>query len=117
VVDAFSGDSIPVHLLTREAFALYFERIASDGVLAMHISNKYVRLEPVVHAAATALGKAAVLVSTDDEESPLYNSTWVLLSSDPKRFQTSRFEKTEPLETGSVLWTDDYSNLLSVLKR
>src|SRR5262245_24714564 len=48
VVDAFSGDSIPVHLLTREAFQLYFERIASDGILAMHNSNKYVRLEPVV---------------------------------------------------------------------
>jgi hypothetical protein len=117
VVDAFSGDSIPVHLLTREAFELYFKRLASDGILALHISNKYVRLEPVVHAAARALGKAAVLVSTDDETSPLYNSTWVLLSSDPKRFQTARFDKTEPLETGLVTWTDDHSNLLSVLKR
>ena len=102
--------------MTREAFELYFKRIASDGILALHISNRYGQLEPVVHAAARTLGKTAVLVPTDDGDSPLYNSTWVLLSSDPERFRTSAFEKAEPLE-GWVIWTDDHSDLLSMLKR
>ena len=56
-VDAFSGDSIPVHLLTREAFELYFRELKPDGLLAVHISNNYLNLEPVVRAAAAALSK------------------------------------------------------------
>ena len=117
VVDAFSGDSIPVHLLTREAFALYFRRLAPTGIVALHISNKYVDLEPVVRAAADAFGKGAVLVSTDDEDYPLYDSTWVLLSSRADRFETPAFKDAELLTATPVTWTDDYSNLLSVLKR
>ena len=117
VIDAFSGDSIPVHLLTREAFDLYFRRLAPEGILALHISNKYVDLEPVVRAAADALGKHAVLVSTDDEDYPLFDSTWVLLSSRADRFETPAFKEAEPLTAAPVTWTDDYSNLLSVLKR
>ncbi len=117
VVDAFSGDSIPVHLLTREAFALYFRRLAPAGILALHISNKYVDLEPVVSAAARALGKQGVVVSADDEDFPLYDSTWVLLSSRADRFKAPAFEDAEPLTATPVAWTDDYSNLLSVLKR
>jgi SAM-dependent methyltransferase len=117
IVDAFSGDSIPVHLLTREAFALYFRRLAPGGILALHISNKYVDLEPVVNAAALALGKRGVVVSTDDEDFPLYDSTWVLLSSRADRFEAPQFKDAEPLTATPVAWTDDYSNLLSVLKR
>ena len=117
VVDAFSGDSIPVHLLTREAFDLYFRRLAPTGIVALHISNKYVDLEPVVRAAADAFGKGAVLVSTDDEDYPLYDSTWVLLSSRADRFETPAFKEAELLTAAPVTWTDDYSNLLSVLKR
>lgn len=117
MVDAFAGDSIPVHLLTREAFDVYFSRLQPGGILALHISNKYVDLEPVVHAAADALGKHAVLVSTDGEAYPLYDSTWILLSSRADRFTTPAFEAAEPLATASVVWTDDHSNLLSVLKR
>ncbi|HEY3175402.1 MAG TPA: hypothetical protein VGK94_06515, partial [Candidatus Polarisedimenticolia bacterium] len=88
-----------------------------DGILALHISNKYVDLEPVVSAAADALGKRAVLVSTDDEDYPLYDSTWVLLSSRADRFETPAFNEAELLTAAPVTWTDDYSNLLSVLKR
>ncbi|PYO28623.1 MAG: hypothetical protein DMD86_16075, partial [Candidatus Rokuibacteriota bacterium] len=117
LVDAFSGDSIPVHLLTREAFDLYFRRLAPTGIVALHISNKYVDLEPVVSAAALAMGKHAVVVSTDDEDYPLFDSTWVLLSSRADRFETPEFKEAEPLSAAPVTWTDDYSNLLSVLKR
>lgn len=118
VVDAFSGDSIPVHLLTREAFALYFRRLAPAGLLALHVSNKYVDLEPVVRAAAEALGKHAAVVSTD-EDFPLFGSTWILLSSRADFFETPDFKETgQPLSrtVAPVSWTDDYSNLLSVLK-
>src|SRR5258706_16000426 len=61
-VDAFSGDAIPVHLLTREAFELYFRHLRPGGVLAVHISNNYLDLQPVVVSAATELRKTAVVV-------------------------------------------------------
>ena len=117
LVDAFAGDSIPVHLLTREAFEVYFRRLKAGGILALHISNKYVDLEPVARGAAEALGKRAVMISTDGEVFPLYDSTWILLSSETDRFATPAFEHAEPLDGASVAWTDDHSNLLSVLKR
>jgi len=125
LVDAFAGDSIPVHLLTREAFEVYFRRLKAGGILALHISNKYVDLEPVARGAADALGKRAVMVSTDRAVFPLYDSTWILLSSRADRFTNPTFEHAEPLDVcrwwakacASVAWTDDHSNLLSVLKR
>jgi hypothetical protein len=119
VIDAFSGDSIPVHLLTREAFTLYFRRLAPAGILALHISNKYIDLEPVARAAAEALDKRAVVVSTDDDF-PRYGSTWVLLSGRDDLLATPDIEDaSRPLSdtAAPVAWTDDYSNLLSVLKR
>lgn len=120
VVDAFTGDSIPVHLLTREAFALYFRRLAPGGVLVLHISNKYVDLEPVVRASAEALGKRALVVSVDEDEYQMSDSTWVLLASQPAALDSPEIKKVgEPLSTAAapVAWTDDYSNLLSVLKK
>ena len=79
-VDAFSGDSIPVHLLTRQAFELYFRHLKPGGVLAVHISNKYLNLEPVVAAAAAWLDKEAVLISNpDDHQNGVYAATWILV--------------------------------------
>ena len=119
-VDAFSGDSIPVHLLTRQAFELYFRHLKPNGVLAVHISNKFLNLEPVVASAATALGKEAVLVSNpDDHAQGVYASTWILLGD------RAGFEGRQEIEkAGTVLapggakflWTDDYSSLIRILK-
>ena len=67
-VDAFSSDSIPIHLLTEEAFKLYFERLKPNGVLAVHVSNKYLDLKPIVKLAALALGKESRVIDTDDDE-------------------------------------------------
>ena len=67
-VDAFSSDSIPVHLLTREAMQLYFHHLKPDGILAVHISNRYLDLEPVLEGEAKALGKTAREVDTDDDD-------------------------------------------------
>jgi len=67
-VDAFSSDAIPVHLLTYEAMQLYFRHIKPDGILAVHVSNRYLDLQPVVGGEAQALKKVARVVDTDDDE-------------------------------------------------
>lgn len=119
-VDAFSGDSIPVHLLTREAFQLYFRHLKRDGVLAVHVSNKYLDLEPVVDRIAASLDKQAGLVDTDDDdENDVFGSTWVLVTSRPGYFDESLIRGgASPLTPKKSLriWTDDYSNLFQILK-
>jgi len=119
-VDAFTGDAIPVHLLTREAFDLYFRHLKADGVLAVHVSNKYLDLKPVVRLAADALGKdVRVLDSTDDErDSNVFGATWVLVTGRKGFFQRPPLSSAEkiPLEPGQRLWTDGYSNLFRFLK-
>jgi predicted O-methyltransferase YrrM len=121
VLDAFSSDSIPIHLLTREAMALYFRHLRPQGVLAVHISNRYVELEPVLERAATALGKAARVIETEDnEDASCYGTTWVLITSREELFATKEFSegKVEKLKPAPWLrpWTDDFSNLYRLLK-
>jgi SAM-dependent methyltransferase len=119
-VDAFSGDSIPVHLLTREAFDLYFRHLKEGGVLAVHVSNKYLDLKPVVGRAAESAGKGAVVVDTEDEEEiGIYGSTWILVSGDTRLFERPALKeagRTLSAREDVRLWTDDYSNLFRVLK-
>jgi SAM-dependent methyltransferase len=119
-VDAFSSDSIPVHLLTSEAFATYFRHLKPGGILAVHISNRYLDLKPVVLQAARRLGAHAQLVDEDsDDDRAVYGSTWVLLSRDESVFGRPPLAgATEALESNRRvrLWTDDYSDLFSILK-
>ena len=81
-LDAFSSDAIPVHLLTKEAVAIYGKHLAPDGVLAVHISNRYLDLEPVVENVAKEFGYERLSISDGDGERDwwIYSSTWVLLS-------------------------------------
>ena len=119
-VDAFSSDAIPLHLLTREAFALYFRHLQPGGVLAMHISNIHLDLGPVVDRAAHALGKHAVVVNSgDDEGNAVFRATWVLVSGRASFFRYPFIFKAATLiesKPGLRLWTDDYSNLFQILK-
>jgi SAM-dependent methyltransferase len=119
-VDAFSGDSIPVHLLTREAFALYFRHLKPDGILAVHLSNRYLDLDPVVERAAQAMGKRTLLVDSEDQDdTDVFGATWVLVTGAPARFQAPLLQHacTSPgLARPFRIWTDDYSNLFKVLK-
>jgi hypothetical protein len=117
VVDAFSSDSIPIHLLTREAFRLYFRHLVDKGVLAVHISNRYLKLQPVVASLARDLGKEARVVNDhDDDEKGISSSEWVLVTSWGALFDNpSTFEKCETLSDFPP-WTDDFSNLYRILK-
>jgi SAM-dependent methyltransferase len=118
-VDAFSSDAIPVHLLTKEAMQLYFRHLKPDGILAVHISNRYLNLQPVVAGEARALGKWARVVDTDDDESQdVFGATWVLVTSPVTGFDDTELQRSAEIEyTKAVrLWTDDYSNLFQILK-
>jgi SAM-dependent methyltransferase len=119
-LDAFSSDAIPIHLLTHEAIALYFRQLKPGGVLAANISNKYLDLKPVFASAARWLGTRAVLIDTNSEEqNAVYRAVWVLMSHRESFFDSAGIhELAQPIRQRSGLrpWTDDYSNLLAVLK-
>ena len=120
-VDAFTSDSIPVHLLTREAFVVYFRHLKPSGILAVHISNRYLDLEPVVARNASDLGKTAMDVDWDEEETDyMATNDWVLVSGDPTVFKDPLFKsssiKPAKMRPGLRPWTDDYSNLFQILK-
>lgn len=117
-VDAFSGDAIPVHLLTREAFAVYQRHLAPAGILAIHVSNQYLDLAPAVVRVASAAGfQSAKLVSPRDDSTALSSATWVLITTRPDFLSRPEIAAaTVPLGNRHVsLWTDDYNNLLEVL--
>lgn len=118
-VDAFSSDAIPVHLLTLEAFRLYFRHLKPGGTLVLHISNRYVELQPVVAAAAAALGKQALTFKTSGEKTRgTFGTTWVVMG-DAKALSRPQLASSgrppAPLENFHP-WTDDFSNLVRLLK-
>jgi spermidine synthase len=119
-IDAFSGDSIPVHLLSREAFRLYFEHLAPGGVVAVHISNSFLDLAPVVGRAAQSLGKAARLVEVQEAPQKYRaHSVWVLLADHAetlRRFLPQGTSRPVPAPKWLRLWTDNYSNLFQIIK-
>ena len=82
VIDAFSSDSIPVHLITREALAVYLRHVKPGGVVAFHVTNRFLNLAPVVKRIADATGLHVVLISDDAEDSELARTDWVLVSRD-----------------------------------
>jgi SAM-dependent methyltransferase len=119
-LDAFSSDAIPVHLLTSEAFDVYLRHLRPQGILAVHVSNRYLDLVPVVQQAARRHSLEARLVeSDDDEEAGTYRSDWVLLSRSAAPFLRAPLAHAAHAmdEDAAVpLWTDDYSNVLGLLK-
>jgi spermidine synthase len=121
VVDAFSGDAIPVHLLTSQALELYLDHLKPGGIIAFHVSNSFLELSPVVLQQAEHAGLQAAFVSSEDDEKGTgeYNSDWVLVTSN-KEFlsQPAIAESATPIaaKAGLRLWTDDYSSVLPLLK-
>ena len=119
-IDAFSSDSIPVHLITREAIEVYRRELAPGGVVAVHISNRFLDLKPVLANIAAATGMTARLVSDSPaEETGASSSDWVLLAEDEAPFDhPALVDRVEPMEPNPSLslWTDQFNNLLDVLK-
>lgn len=116
ILDAFTSDSIPVHLLTEEAIRLYVDRLAPDGLLMVHISNRVFDLEPVLASAADRLGLAAAIGrgGASDVGVP---SVWVALSRDSSQTRALLGENGwRGLGPERVRWTDDYSSILSVFR-
>lgn len=124
VVDAFSSDAIPMHLLTREALQIYLDKLRPDGILVFHISNRYLNLAPVLANLGQEMGLVVLeqsdSVMEDEEGNPLRDksySHWVILAKDRAQFgpigKDSRWIVAQPkAEVGT--WTDDFSNLIKV---
>jgi hypothetical protein len=118
-IDAFSSDSIPVHLITREAIALFMQHVAPDGILAVHISNRFLDLKPVLANIAQAEGLSARLVTDSPEGNGSASMTdWVLIARSPAAFDHELLQPAEAIEPNPAfsLWTDQFNNLLDVLK-
>ncbi|WP_151638000.1 spermidine synthase [Noviherbaspirillum aerium] len=118
-VDAFSGDAIPVHLLTREAMAIYRRHLRPGGVLAFHVTNRYLKLAPVVRQLADEQGLASVLIHDDGMLSTRHKTDWVLVSQDAAALRHPALAKASvPIGDipGLRPWTDDFNNLFQVLK-
>jgi SAM-dependent methyltransferase len=120
VVDAFSGDAIPVHLLTREALALYRRHLRPDGIIVLHVSNQYIDLEPVVAGIAGDAGLRTVSVhSHADEQTGLYYADWILVTANQSFLHQPEVVNngfSTPLNPGARLWTDNYSSVFPLLK-
>ena len=118
IVDAFNGDSIPVHLLTREAFAAYMRHLRPDGILAFHVTNRYLDLTPVVKSlAAERQLQASLVVNPENPAANIYAASWVVATGNP-RFLADIAPKSQPFPPARSLrrWTDDYSALFQMLR-
>ena len=120
VLDAFSGDAIPTHLLTREAMDVYLDHLKPEGLIAMHISNSVLDLEPAVERLVESARLTAVLVHTSpDPRVDRFEAFWVLMSGSKDRLNHPGLASiARPLrgKPGQHVWTDDYSNLFQLLK-
>jgi hypothetical protein len=119
VVDAFSGDAIPLHLLTTQALALYRRHLAPGGIIAFHISNRHVDLEPPIALLAASAGmQARHVYSLANESRGEYTATWMLVTDNVAFFQQPELVShafTPETLPGLRPWTDDFSSLLPVL--
>ena len=116
-VDAFNGAAIPFHLLTRECVHLYWKHLAPDGILVIHVSNRFLELTPVVRRLAQHFQKQAVLVvSPSDEELDQVESSWVLMTSNSAFLASDAIPKKQPPEELGPLWTDDFSSVLPLVR-
>ena len=120
VLDAFSGDAIPNHLLTREAFAIFVPHLKSDGAMAVHISNRYLDLAPVVYGLAEHFGLEARRVFSVDVKHGGWGADWIILSKNRQLLdalhQVEGSIPRDPPKPPFPLWTDQQHNLLEVLR-
>jgi spermidine synthase len=121
VLDAFSSDAIPVHLLTEEAFAIYLRHLRDGGVLAFHITNRHFDLQPVVQGAANRYGLHAAKIHSDTvAERAQARCDWMLLTRDAALFTRPDLQTaiatTQVSPLAPQLWTDRFNNVVGILK-
>ena len=122
VVDAFSSDAVPVHLLTREAMAAYLQRLAPDGVIVVNVSNRLVDLRPVLEAHAGHFGLHFAHIMNQPELDDWWDfaSEWILLAPRRESLDTPRItdgtELRAPADGDGLTWTDEFASLWSVLR-
>ena len=118
MIDAFTSDSIPTHLLTQEAFALYWQHIRTNGLLVIHISNSHLDLKPVIAAQGQTLGKTSLFFKTQSRSISHYASEWLVMTENAafiaEEIRLKRATQLNNVET--ILWTDNFSSLITVLK-
>jgi len=98
---------------------VFYRHLKPDGILAVHISNRYLDLEPVLAGLTAATGKLARVVDTEDDDTQdVFGATWVLVTSPASGFDQTEMSRSTAIETKRTvrLWTDDYSNLFKILK-
>jgi protein-L-isoaspartate O-methyltransferase len=122
ILDAFSSDAIPVHLLTLEAFATYQRHLKPDGAIVVHVSNRYLDLHPVVYRIAEKIGFPAITIDDNDtafEDAGFYGSDWIILSRNRDLLQQPLLldvtKETVEFPAHVMYWTDERSDLLSIL--
>ncbi len=120
VIDTFSGDTIPLHLLTKEAFEIYLQHLNEGGIIAINVSNRLFDLPVAVFRLADEFALNAVLIENKGDGIRSYDSVWMLLTSDPVLLQlpfiAERASERPSSASNFRLWTDDFSNLFSILK-
>ena len=121
-LDAFNSDAIPVHLLTVEAFEVYLKHLRTNGLIAVHISNRYFDLQPVVEKLAEHFNLGCVTVSDDNvPDWWVYETSWMIVGEKNRISSTPNFtlraDKPALTKTAALrLWTDDYTSLFKILK-
>ncbi len=118
VLDAFSSDSIPMHLLTLEAFSIYLDKLKPDGVIVINISNKFVDLNPVLAAIAARKGPTAMGRYDENSTAIAHSSRWVAMARSPGTLAPllARPGWAPLKQEGAAVWTDDRSGLFQLLR-
>ena len=119
VVDAFSSDSIPVHLITREAMAVYLKHVKPGGAVVFHVTNRFLKLAPVVKSLADSFDLYAALIVDDANETSFSKTDWVIVTRSKELIESQAIAKKAgefDAIPGLRLWTDDFNNLFQILK-
>ena len=119
IIDAFSSDSIPVHLITQECCDLYRKHLKDDGLLLIHISNRYLDLEPITRALAQHLNWNAIPIDSDgDDTIGVYSATWIIITANEEFLEQEEVQELTSAWEDNVaplLWTDDFASLWQIM--